>query len=83
MISYTSRTYTQLYTTINCWVRSVRTAPSQVVYYTVEMVLYTGMPHYNSQLFLQSIIHWTNYDGGSNKRIRLEYKKGISSVSNE
>ena len=25
---------------------------SQVVYYTVEMVLYTGMPHYNSVISL-------------------------------
>ena len=34
---------------------SVRTAMSQVVYYTVEMVLYTGMPHYHTnQLFLYS-----------------------------
>ena len=51
---------------------------SQVVYYTVEMVLYTGMPHYNSVislLFIGQIMM-----GGP---IEDVYKKGISSVSSE
>ena len=54
---------------------SVRTAMSQVVYYTVEMVLYTQACHTTIQFSYFFTLHWTNYDGGSNRRIRLEYKK--------